>query len=113
MKHDKKRISKIIDELIMYCLSMDSTDIDVKLENREDYWKIQIKSNCNNIKEEKINRLIKCLNYPKQEEMEEYYWELTGECDVDTELSIVGMMTNKAEVNFANDILEIVLYRNK
>ena len=45
--------------------------------------------------------------------MEEYYWELAGESDVDTELTLVGMMTDNAEINISEDMIEVVLYRYK
>ena len=45
--------------------------------------------------------------------MEEYYWNLTGESDVDCELSLIGVMTDYVKVNLKNNILKIELYRNK
>jgi hypothetical protein len=45
--------------------------------------------------------------------MEEFYWELTGESDHDSELSIVGMMIDKVEFIHENESLKIILYRYK
>ncbi|WIF95716.1 hypothetical protein [Caminicella sporogenes] len=45
--------------------------------------------------------------------MEEYFWELTGDYDIDTELTLVGMMTDKAEINFNNNEIKVNLIRRK
>lgn len=114
MKHTKKRISKIVDELITYLLSMGADDVFVNIKDEKNRYKICAKSNYmkkNN--EEKIDKLIKYLNCPKQEAMEEYYWELTGDCDVDTELTLIGMMVDKVNVNIDDNKIDIELYKNK
>lgn len=113
MKHIKKRISKIVDELVTYLFYMGATDINFHIKEEEDLYRIHLTSNYGKKCERKIAKLQKCLNYPKQEEMEEYYWELAGECDIGSELTIVGAMTDKVEINLIEDRLEITLYRNK
>jgi len=113
MKHTKKRISKIVDELVTYFYSMGATDISINLNEKKDYFKISLKSNYTTKDKNKIEKLIKYLKCDKQEEMEEYYWELTGESDVDNELMLVGMMTDEAEINIDEDTIEVVLYRYK
>lgn len=113
MKHYKKRVSKIVDELITYFFAMGATDINMDLQETDDYYKIHFKSNYTENNEEKIEKMVKYLKCEKQEEMEEYYWELAGDSDVDTELSLVGMMTDKAEINIGEDIIEVILYRYK
>ncbi|WDV46864.1 hypothetical protein PV797_03990 [Clostridiaceae bacterium M8S5] len=114
MKHTKKRISKIVDELSTYLMSIGADDITVNIKNEKTRYKISAKSNYvkeNNQK--KIDKLIKCINCPKQEEMEEYYWELAGECDVDTELTLISMMVDKIKLDIDDKNISIVLYKNK
>lgn len=113
MKHNKKRVSKIVDELIAYFFTMGATHINVNLKEKSDYYKISLKSNYTTKDNEKIEKLKKYLKCDKQEEIEEYYWELAGDCDVDSELILVGMMTDKAEIDISEDMIEVVLYRNK
>ncbi len=113
MKHHKKRIAKILDELTIYLFSIGATDININIADREEDYRIFIRSNYKGNQDDKIARLTKGLNTPKREEMEEYYWELTGECDIATELHLVGMMLDKAEINIIDDYLELILYRNK
>lgn len=113
MKSQRKRISKIVDELILYLFSMGATDISVNIQEREEDFKVYIKGNCLEVEAKKFERLKKALKTPKQEEVEEYYWELAGNADGGTELSLVGMMIDKAEVNWNAGQLDITLFRSK
>ncbi|QVK17443.1 hypothetical protein KHQ81_11370 [Mycoplasmatota bacterium] len=113
MKHRKKRISKITEELINYFFKIGATQIHIDVIEENNQFKVIFQSNIKDIKQDDIDILVKCLNCQKLEEMEEYYWELTGECDTDTELSIVGMMIDDFEVNIKDDQMELIIYRNK
>lgn len=113
MKHTKKRISKIVDELVTYFFSMGSTNMNIKVKEEPSQFIIYLKSDYSKDANEKIDKLVRYLECAKQEEMEEYYWELTGVCDVDTELTLVGMMTDEVEIDIDEDTIEIKLYRNK
>ena len=44
--------------------------------------------------------------------MEEYYWNLTGDNDTSTEVTLVGMMIDEAHINYINgEYLQILLTR--
>lgn len=97
-----------------YLYSMGAKDITIHIKEDDKQFIINIKSDFKEFSDREVKRLIKRLNIPRQIEMEEYYWELTGESDVDTELTLVGMMTDDGEVNFLDDnTIEITLYRYK
>lgn len=113
MKHDIKKVSKIIDELSTFCLMHGTSTMNIKVENNDDHFKISFDLNCIDYEDKKVARLEKLLNIPRQTEMEEFYWELTGESDHDSELSIVGMMIDKVEFIKKDKSLKIILYRNK
>jgi len=40
---------------------------------------------------------------PRRHDIEEYYWELTGDDDLDTELSLVGMMVDDVVIDYKNN----------
>ncbi|OPJ56800.1 hypothetical protein [Alkalithermobacter paradoxus] len=113
MKHFKKRITKIVDELLTYMFYLGATDISVNVKEEEKFFKISLNCNYNITKKPKIDRLVNALKCSKQEEMEEYYWELAGECDVDNELPLIGMMIDEAEIDFDDNSIEVILYRYK
>lgn len=112
MKYIGKKISKIVDELTTYMFSIGATDISINIKETEQDFKITLKCD---YKEDKngFEDLIKALNLPKEEEVEGYYWELTGETYVGKELLLVGMMIDKAEITWSKDVLNLTLYRNK
>lgn len=114
VKHNKKRICRITDELMTYLFTMGATDITVNVKEDERQFIIKIRSDFVEFTDQEVNRLFQRLNIERQVEMEEYYWELAGESDVDTELTLVGMMTDKGEINFIDDnTIEITLFRYK
>src|SRR5690554_766967 len=114
MKHHKKRICKIADELMTYLFSKGANDITMNIKEEDEQFLLYFKSNFTRLNQADIDKLIQRLNLQRQVAMEEYFWELTGDSDVDTELELVGMMTDRAEVTLNDDsTIEITLYRYK
>lgn len=113
MKHEVRRISKILDELITFCFLHGTKKMNIDIEDNGESFKIHLHSDNIDCDDIKVKKLKEFLSYPRQPEVEEYYWELTGECDRDTELSLVGIMTDKAVVKFEGTSLHITLYRKK
>lgn len=112
MKHINQRNIKIVTELMGYCYKhgSDNVHIDIKKENKK--ITIFIKAQISFISKEDLEFLEKLLNAPRCHEMEEYYWNLTGDDDTDTELTLVGMMIDEAHINYvAGEYLEILLTR--
>jgi len=113
VKHEIKKVSKILDELITFCFLHGTNNMDISLENTKEHFKIKLVSDNIDCSDARVQKLNDLLNEPRHQEMEEHYWELTGESDHDTELCLVGMMVDKAIVEFNGSSLSIVLYRNK
>ena len=66
-----------------------------------------------NISKDELESLIDILNTPRQREVENYYWNLGGECEFDTELTLVGMMINSAKVTYIDNVLTISIIREE
>ncbi|TCT12978.1 hypothetical protein EDC18_11052 [Natranaerovirga pectinivora] len=113
MKHTNKRACKIINELATFLLMIGATDLTINVKNSEEEFIITINSDYRNGEEKNVQKLIRGITSPKQEEIEEYYWELAGESDVEGELNLIGIMIDKAEVDVTQDQLKITLYRKK
>ncbi len=114
MKHERLKVSKIVEELMNYFFYMGATEFNFNVQETEDQFKIYCKSNYKENSLKKLEKLVKLLNCTKHEELEEYYWTLTGDCDVANELSLVGMMVDEATVRYSEgEDVEIVLYRYK
>jgi hypothetical protein len=103
---------KLISELTGFILKTGGEEIDINLKDKEDQIRIIIKSRIENLQQEDLE-VLKSLNTPRQSEVEDYYWELAGENENYQELTLVGMIIDKAEYNYENDILTITVYRHK
>ncbi len=113
MIHEKQRIVKIIDEMTLFFFSMGARDISTNISIQDRETVITLDSDFTGEQKKNIEKLIKCMKIPKQEGMEEYYWSLSGECNIDTELSVVGMMTDKIEMEIKDNRIRLVLHREK
>lgn len=111
MIHEKQRIAKIVNEMTMFFFSMEARDISVKIHLDSNDTAITFESDYYGDQKKKIEKLVKCMKIPKQEGMEEYYWGLTGECDIDTELSVVGMMIDRVDLEVKENSIRLTLHR--
>ncbi len=114
MKHINQRNIKIVTELMGYCYNhgSDNVHIDISKEHNSKKIIIFIRAQIPTLCKEDLETLEKLLHAPRCHEMEEYYWNLTGDNDIDSELTLVGMMIDEAHINFVDDeYLEILLTR--
>lgn len=112
MKHINQRNTKIVTELMNYCYKNGTDNIHVDVKKYNEKISIFLRAEMVNISKEDLELLEKLLNAPRCHEMEEYYWNLTGDNDTDSELTLVGMMIDEAHINYVNDeYLEILVIR--
>ncbi|MBU3093787.1 hypothetical protein K2F40_16430 [Clostridium sp. CM028] len=112
MKHTDQRNIKIVTELMGYCYKhgSDNVHIDISKENKKII--IFIRAQLSFISKENLELLEESLTAPRCHEMEEYYWNLTGDSDTCTELTLVGMMIDESHINYVDgEYLEILLTR--
>ena len=62
---------------------------------------------------QKLNELNNILNSPRQKEVEECYWQLGGESELNCELSLIGAMIDSAEVEYKDGILKVKMLRKE
>lgn len=113
MKHSGQRNSRIAEELILLSYKYGAKNINLNIKNKEHTTIITLEAEEINIDKSNFKTIIDLLNIPRCSEMEEYYWNLTGESDIDCELSLIGSMTDYVNITLENNILKIKLYRNK
>lgn len=111
MNSEKQKEIKITNEILNFCYRHNSNHISLDIKNYADKTIFNISSCIENLNEEYLEELRKLLSYPRYHEMEEYYWGLTGEASADSELTLVGMMTDEASVEYNNSLLHISLIR--
>lgn len=113
MKFKIEKNLKIINEIINYFYTLGNSDVHIDLSSDDNTSYFNIYGYVESISNDEIDSLIKILNTPRQREIEQYYWNLNGECEFDSELSLVGMMINSAKVSYTDKILRIALVRDE
>lgn len=113
MKHIRQRNARIAEELILFAYRYGAEDINLSIKNKTTETIIYIKATNVNINNDTLNTINDLLNVERCSQMEEYYWNLTGESDIDCELSLIGVMCDKANINYTSNTLQIELIRKK
>jgi hypothetical protein len=58
-----------------------------------------------------MQSVIKKLNAPRQREVEQEFWDIMGESEIDCEMTLVGMLCDEATVGYENGELSIIIKR--
>ena len=113
MKHINQRNIRLVDELMCFCYKYGAKDIQINVIRNDDETTILVKAHINSISPKTLTLANELLSVSRCHEMEEYYWNLSGDDDTDTELTLVGMMTDEAEIDYYEEekILEIKVKR--
>ena len=111
MKGEFEKGLHLIGEMLSYCHRKGAGEfhIDITTENR--VITLTIKGSPIDISNVDMNMLLKMLNSPRQRDIEEYYWSLSGESECYSELQLVGMMSDEANVEHSDKTLTITLKR--
>ncbi|MBN2897846.1 MAG: hypothetical protein JXO44_03630 [Clostridia bacterium] len=112
MRHEIKKISRIVDELTTLFLKEDTNEVDFSIKRQPDRTVIKIVDYRTHFEDDFIEQLRELFNTQRQCEVEEYYWQLCGEVDEDEELTLIGCMIDEATVEKreGNLYLELVRY---
>lgn len=113
MKHIRQRNARIAEELILFAYKYGAENINLNIKNNAHETIIAIEATNVNLDKETIETITNLLNVPRCIEMEEYYWNLTGESDMDSELSLIGVMSDEVLINITSNILKIEIVRKK
>lgn len=113
MKFKIEKNIKIINELITYFYKLGTVDVHIDLTSDQNNSYFNIYGQVDSITKDELESLANILNTPRQHEIENYYWNLGGECEFDSELTLVGMMTNSAKVSYQDKTLKISIIRSE
>ncbi|SDL07406.1 hypothetical protein [Natronincola ferrireducens] len=113
MTHDKMKAIKIVDELIAFYFKLGITKFEIDFCYEEKEIKISLQGECKKPPVEELEELNEFLNHPRQEEFEEYYWELVGVNDHYQELILLGALVDNGDIDISNGELRITVTRKK
>lgn len=114
MTHGRKKVTKIIEELTIYFFTMGARKVESSIELDGDWATIHFRSDYDKEKKAEVLQLREYLNEPKNEGLEDFYWELAGSGDPgeSSQLILIGMMIDKAEINIGDGEVSLVLYKH-
>lgn len=113
MVHEEKKIGKIVEELTMYFFSIGADKMSSSIERNGAMIKITFRSNYLPDHAHGIHTLEKYLNEPRNEGIEDIYWELAGAGDPGegSQLLLIGVMVDRHEIKKYENEVEITLYK--
>ena len=111
MKVEFEKTMLISSELLSYChlMGADEYHLDIKVVSGVTVF--AIKAFPTKMSDEDLKRLRKKLGTPRQREMEQEFWGLSGESETVSELTLVGMMSDEADVEYKDGVLSITIKR--
>ncbi|MGL4345455.1 MAG: hypothetical protein ACRCTE_09675 [Cellulosilyticaceae bacterium] len=113
MRHEIKKVAKMMDELTTFCLEHGAHDVKLHIRNEADKEVITVDAWPIEDMEATTERMQDLLSYPRECEMEEYYWELAGETEHVDELGLVGNMIDEAHIEYDDTHIHVELTRKK
>ena len=113
MRHTKRIISKISEELTTYAYAIGANDIHIHIKEEIDAHIISLTCDYKDIYQSMVDDLEVKLFGNRLEAVEEMYWNLTGTSDLSNEFEfdLLNSLIDEANVTHATNHLEIQLIR--
>jgi len=111
--HARKKIGKIVEELTMYFFAVGAKQIESKIVKNGKIFEITFSADYDPEYHENLLSLDKYLNEPKNDGIEDIYWELagSGEPGESSQLLLIGMMIDKADIQIGDHKVLLKLYK--
>ena len=111
MLHEEKKAAKIVEKLTVFFLGAGATKMSSSMKREQGKMYITFQSNYAPECQHRLEAMEDFLCIPKNDGMEDIYWELagTGDPGETSELLLIGMMVDEAEVIKKADEVEIKL----
>ncbi len=114
MKNESKKISRLIDELVTYFMYVfDCPRYTVHYERADTAFLLEFNFEEIDIEADALEDLRSKLVVRRHPELEDYYWQLTGETQDSNELVLVSMMSDSINVDYEDRTLRLRLRRNR
>jgi len=106
-----EKVLKISSDLLSYCSHKGATGYHLDISDNPDSVTVVIKADNAEISKNDYDMLQKRLHAPRRREIEQDYWELIGESEDFSELTLVGMLCDEASVEYIGKVITITLKR--
>lgn len=113
MKMHLEKSMRILNDLMAFCHSLGAKEYDIHLAHEGDISRLHISSPIPDASPQAVEELREALNLPRQHEVEQNYWELSGDSEIEGELTLVGMMLDEAVVEYTGGVLSVKAWRRE
>ena len=109
-----QKTMNIVSELLAYCHNhhYGTAEYHLDITQKSDSVTLVLKASPESITTEQLDFLRTALSAPRQRETEQQFWELIGETETASELTLIGMLCDEAYVEYVDNILTIKLTRH-
>ena len=113
MELELEKSMRIISDLVSYCGCEGATEVSMHLKRIDDHsTSMSVSAPVRDLHPDKLDIIRQTLSAPRQHEIEQDFWELSGETEFGAELSLVAAMIDDASVEYANGQLHIYARRD-
>ena len=113
MIYEIKKIAKIVDEVMTFFMFNYDSEAVIEVKCKDSTAHMKFKFTPVRMKEDEFEKLKKRFGSARQPELENYYWQLAGETEEDSEISIVAMMCDTCDMQLSGNTLEMELTRKR
>ena len=116
MELTARKMTKIIDELVVFFFRVGSTGINMNLKRMEDGYVLTLKTDYDPAQRKQVEDLKKFFTaIEKNEGLEEFFWQLAGVSATgnDSEIHLIGQMVEVMKLEVTDDTVEMALYKKK
>ena len=111
MKTSFEKTLRITDDLMLHCHHHGATEFNTNIIESDGIITYVINAFPVEFSDEQLDGLTKRLNAPRQKDIEQDYWELMGESEDFSELTLVGMLCDEANIVYKNRVITLTLVR--
>ena len=111
MKTRFEKTLRITGDLMLYCHHHGATELTAGIVEGDGIITYVINACPVQLSDEQLEGLIKRLNAPRQKNIEQDYWELMGESEDFSELTLVGMLCDEVDIVYENNAIAVTLIR--
>lgn len=106
-----EKMMRIVNDTVAFCHGEGAAEYQIFMKQDTDMLSVTISCPIEDISQEAIDQIHEELSIPRQHDIEQNYWELSGESEFSDGLTFVGMMIDEAEVGYRDGVLYIHMWR--
>jgi hypothetical protein len=113
MRNEFEKHMRIAGDLLSYCHHKGATEFHLDIKESDGAVLFTVEASPAVLSDEALGKLQKKLSAPRRGAIEQEYWHLAGESEDFSELTLVGMMSDDADVKYDGAALTITLARHE